>query len=90
MFNTFVKLIILCRPKKEDGCEESDTSDIMTLMDIGLIVIFGLCFPTWDVYSDIGLAITLIQPRCYDPPTAFSYGRRHNHILEGILDGKDS
>ena len=32
----------------------------MTLMDIGLIVIFGVCFPTWDVYSDIGLAITLI------------------------------
>ena len=74
------------RPKQEDGCEESDTSDIMTLMDIGLIVIFGLCFPTWDVYSDIGLAITLIQPKCYTPPTVFSYGIRHNYIL----NGKDS
>ena len=71
------------RPKQEDGCEESDTSDIMTLMDIGLIVIFGLCFPTWDVYSDIGLAITLIQPRCYNPPTIFAYGTRHNHTLNG-------
>ena len=68
------------RPKQEDGCEESNTSDIMTLMDILLIVIFGVCLPTWDVYSDIGLAITLIQPKCYTPPTALAYGIRHNLI----------
>ena len=50
----------------------------MTLMDIGLIIIFGLCFPTWDVYSDIGLAITLIQPKCYRPTdlhTSIIYNR---------------
>ena len=71
------------RPKQKDGCEESETSDIMTLMDMGLIVIFGLCFPTWDVYSDIGLAITLIQPKCYTIPTAVAYGKRQNHLLNG-------
>ena len=49
-------------------------------MDIGLIIIFGLCFPTWDVYSDIGLAISLIQPKCYTLPTAILYGIIHNHI----------
>ena len=52
----------------------------MTLVDIGLIVIFGVCFPTWDVYSDIGLAISLIQPKCYTLPTAILYGIIHNHI----------
>ena len=52
----------------------------MTLMDIGLIIIFGVCLPTWDVYSDIGFAITLIQPKCYTLPTAILYGIIHNHI----------
>ena len=74
------------RPEQKNGCEESDTSDIMTLMDIGLIVIFGLCFPTWDVYSDIDLAITLIQPKCYSIPSVVDYGITHNHIS----NGKDS
>ena len=68
------------RPEQEDGCDENGK---MTLVDVGLMIIFGLCLPTWDVYSDLGLAINLVQPKCYGLPSALAYGIRHNHLSKG-------
>ena len=51
----------------------------MGLGDIVLIIIFGLCLPTWDIYTDILLAYDLFQPKCYEPPTAFTYMVNHGY-----------
>ena len=37
---------------------------VMSLVDILVTFVFGVCLPTLDTYSDLGLAYTLIRPTC--------------------------
>ena len=46
--------------------QKSDSAVIMPLTDAILIFIFDICLPTWDVFSDLIFAFTLIIPRYYE------------------------
>ena len=36
----------------------------MSIVDMLVTFVFGVCLPSWDTYSDLVLAYTLIRPTC--------------------------
>ena len=58
----------------------------MGIVDVALIVIFGLFLPTYDVYTDLALAyVLLFKSKC--KLTAISYLIKIGYVLgEYILD----
>ena len=37
---------------------------VMSIVDMLVTFVFGVCLPSWDTYSDLVLAYTLIRPTC--------------------------
>ena len=50
-----------------------DGEGVMTILDVLTIFIAGICLPSWDVYSDIGLAYHLIKPTCRNFDSAIQF-----------------
>ena len=46
--------------------QKSDSAVRMPFTDAISIIIFDICLPTWDVFSDLIFAFTLITPQYYE------------------------
>ena len=55
----------------------------MTIADVAIILIFCICFPSVDIYTDVYFASTLLQPKCYKPGSALTYGLNYGYVLNG-------
>ena len=55
----------------------------MTIVDVALIFIFCICFPSVDIFTDVYFASTLLQPKCYKPGSALTYGLKYGYVLNG-------
>ena len=51
---------------------------MMSAIDAIFTILFGVCLPTWDVYSDFISAFRLIIPTCYDYKANYYYEKYHN------------
>ena len=52
----------------------------MPILDAVQIFVFGVCLPSWDVYSDIGLIIKLFSPFICAPYSADEYMKRFPYL----------
>ena len=59
-----------------------ETEPVMSVMDALFTLLFGVCLPTWDVYSDFISAFRLIIPRCYDYKAYYYYEKYHNWTVK--------
>ena len=59
-----------------------ETKPAMSLLDAIFTFFFGVCLPSWDVYSDFVSAFTLIIPRCYDCKAYHYYEKYHNWTIK--------
>ena len=64
---------------------------VMSFSDALFTFLFGVGLPSWDVYSDLIFALTLVSPRCYDYEAYLYYEKYHNWsrkyiIFRGIYD----
>ena len=60
----------------------------MGIFDIGILLTFGIFFPTFDIYTDIYFAIYLLQSRCYEFPGGFPTASKYAIIHQLISNGK--
>ena len=51
---------------------------VMSFVDALFTFLFGVALPSWDVYSDVIFAYTLIIPRCNDYEAYHYYEKYHN------------
>ena len=55
-----------------------ETEPVMSAIDTIVTLLFGICLPTWDVYSDFIFAFKLIIPKCYDYKAYHYYEKHYN------------
>ena len=70
-----------------DNTIENDL--IIGIMDILMILIFEICFPTADVYFDLLLAYKLFHPKCYQTITGLMYFSMHGYLRYGKTRNMD-
>ena len=46
---------------------------VMSTVDALVTFLFGVCLPTWDVYSDMGLAYRFFTTRCHNFKSTLYY-----------------
>ena len=51
---------------------------VMSFSDALFTFLFGVGLPSWDVYSDLIFALTLVIPRCNDYEAYLYYEKSHN------------
>ena len=61
---------------------------VMTIVDVLTTFFLGVCLPSWDVYSDIGLAYYLIRPTCRNFVSAIDVEKHLNFNGELYNCGK--
>ena len=50
---------------------------VMSMVDALVTFLFGVCLPSWDVYSDIGLAYRFLSNRCHTFKSSLYYEKYH-------------
>ena len=59
----------------------------MGIFSFTILVVFGICFPTFDVYTDVYFAYDLLQPKCYKYPNKSTYANIHKFVLDKTCTG---
>ena len=50
---------------------------VMSMVDALVTFLFGVCLPSWDVYSDVGLAYRFLTNRCHTFKSSLYYEKYH-------------
>ena len=56
---------------------------VMSMVDALVTFLFGVCLPSWDVYSDVGLAYRFLTNRCHTFKSYLYYEKYHQWKFGG-------
>ena len=63
---------------------------VMTTVDALMTFLFGICLPSWDVYSDIALSYSFWSTRCHTFDSSLYYEKYHQWKANWQIGGNYS